>query len=61
MSEIITIIGCDCATQAKNTGLSIGLYSNGILKLKETTIGSSSNSIAQTIYQWFKTDIRGKR
>lgn len=38
--------------------ISLGLYSNGIVELKETTIGSSYISIPQTVYNWINPNER---
>lgn len=52
MNEVIKVIGIDCATDVKSTGLSLGLYHDNKIELKETRLGSKSTSVAETIYRW---------
>lgn len=52
MDKAIKIIGIDCATDVKSTGLSLGLYHNYKIELKETRLGSKNTPIAETIYNW---------
>ncbi|MDD3503427.1 MAG: DUF429 domain-containing protein [Eubacteriales bacterium] len=52
MSEYIKIIGVDCATEAQKIGLSLGIYSNKSVILKETSIGSKNTPIAEIIFNW---------
>lgn len=39
MNEVIKVIGIDCATDVKSTGLSLGSYHNYKIELKETRLG----------------------
>lgn len=52
MSEYIKIIGIDCATEAQNIGLSLGIYGNNSITLKETRLGSKYTPVAETISSW---------
>lgn len=52
MSEYIKIIGVDCATEAQNIGLTVGVYEGNSILLKETMLGTKNTSIAETIYNW---------
>ena len=52
MHKAIKVIGIDCATDVKSTGLSIGIYNNCKMELKETRIGCKNSSIAETLYSW---------
>ena len=52
MDKAINIIGIDCATDVKSTGLSLGLYHNYKIELKETRFGSKNTPIAEIIYNW---------
>lgn len=52
MYEYIKIIGVDCATEAQSIGLSLGIYENNSIILKETRLGSKNTPIAETIYNW---------
>lgn len=54
ISEYIKIIGIDYVTEPKNTGLLLGLYSNGIVELQERAIGTSDNLVSKIIYNWIK-------
>lgn len=48
----ITLIGVDCATQPKRVGLARGTYGGGKAKVEEVTIGSTHDSIVDTILDW---------
>lgn len=50
------VIGIDCATDPKKTGISFGIYLNGKMELKEVTIGNNNISIAEIIYNWIDLD-----
>lgn len=50
MSDI-KIIGIDCATEEKNIGLSIGVYSNNKIKVIDVKLGEKKNLISQ-IMEW---------
>jgi predicted RNase H-like nuclease len=52
MNEVIKVIGIDCATDVKSTGLSLGSYYDNKIELKETRLGSKSTSVSETIYSW---------
>jgi predicted RNase H-like nuclease len=48
----VTIIGIDCATQAKNIGLARGTFENGKAQIDEVIIGARNISIVDTIADW---------
>ena len=48
----IDIIGIDCATQAKKTGIARGFFVNGNAKIEEATAASSHACIVDTIAEW---------
>lgn len=48
----VTIIGIDCATQAKNIGLARGTFINGKAQIVEAIIGAGSVSLADIIADW---------
>lgn len=52
MDDVIKVIGIDCATDVKNIGLSLGLYQETQIELKETRLGSKNTPIAEIIYNW---------
>ena len=52
MVENIKVIGIDCATEAQNIGLTVGVYTDNSIILKETRLGSKNTPIAETIYNW---------
>jgi len=56
MDNIIKVIGMDCATDAKNVGLSRGIYTNKCISLFETKYGSDGSSIAGIIRDWIRED-----
>lgn len=56
MDEVIKVIGIDCATDVKCTGLSLGIYHKCKVELKETKLGSKNTSIAETIYSWISSN-----
>ena len=49
---MVTIIGIDCATQAKRTGLAHGTFENGKAQIYEVIIGDKNSSIVDTISEW---------
>jgi hypothetical protein len=51
---ITTLIGIDCATQAKNIGLACGSFENGKAQINEVTIGSNDIDLVDTIVEWTK-------
>jgi predicted RNase H-like nuclease len=52
MNKKIKVIGIDCATDVKSTGLSVGTYNNYKIELKETRLGTKNSSIAEIIFSW---------
>lgn len=54
----IIVIGIDCATEAQKTGLSLGIYENNEMILKESLIGSKSNSIAEIVNAWININFK---
>lgn len=48
----VTIIGIDCATQAKNIGLARGTFENGKAQIDEVIIGARNISIVDPIADW---------
>lgn len=50
----IGIIGIDCATQAKNTGLAHGFFNNEKAQIDEVTISSNEIDLLGTIVEWTK-------
>lgn len=52
MDKAVKIIGIDCATDVKSTGLSVCLYHNYEIELKETRLGTKNSSVAEIIYSW---------
>ncbi len=56
MNEVIKVIGIDCATDVKSTGLSVGLYHNCEIELKETRLGTKISSIAEIIHSWLNPE-----
>ena len=55
MQDYVEVIGVDCATDARNVGLSRGVYINNDISLFETTFGSNGSSIADIIRDWIQT------
>ena len=51
----VTIIGIDCATQAKNTGLARGTFENGKAQIVEAIIGARNISTVDTIADWISS------
>jgi len=49
----VTLIGVDCATQAKNIGLARGVYTNSKARLEEVIIGSNNISILIPFWSGF--------
>jgi len=47
-----TLIGIDCATQAKNIGIALGFFENGKAQIDKVIIGSRNISIVDTIAGW---------
>lgn len=56
MQGNVKVIGMDCATDVKNVGLAMGVYSNSDIVLFETKFGSDGNSIAEIIKDWIRID-----
>lgn len=52
MDKVIKVMGIDCATDVKSTGLSLGLYHNYKMELKETRLGTKNSSVEEIIYSW---------
>ena len=48
----VTIVGIDCATQAKKTGLARGTFENGRAQIDDVIIGARNISIVDTIADW---------
>jgi predicted RNase H-like nuclease len=48
----VTLIGVDCATQAKNVGLALGYFDNGKARIEEVLIGSANILVTDTIVKW---------
>ena len=53
---IINIIGIDCATEPKKVGLTLGVYQDGGVVIREVMIGSIYASVIRTIESWISTD-----
>jgi len=51
----ITLIGIDCATQAKNVGLACGRFDDGIADIDDVILGGSDISIADTVAGWISS------
>ena len=51
---ITKIIGIDCATQAKKTGLALGIFNKGKGSVEAVSIGSSDGGLVSTIAEWAK-------
>jgi hypothetical protein len=47
-----TVIGVDCATQPKKTGLARGLFEAGAVSIDQVLVGSMVKSVARTIAGW---------
>ena len=48
----IGIIGIDCATQKKNTGLAFGFFENGKVQIDEVTVGSREIDLVGMVVEW---------
>lgn len=49
---VVTIIGIDCATQAKNVGLALGTFDKGIARIDDVILGVGNVSLADIIADW---------
>ena len=52
---ITTIIGIDCATLDKKTGLACGTYNSGFLRVEEVTLGSTQKPVHETVLDWMES------
>jgi predicted RNase H-like nuclease len=53
MSEIpTTVIGIDCATEAKKVGLALALFSSGRLAVSELTCGGTAYNLLNKVRSW---------
>ncbi|MEM6993410.1 MAG: DUF429 domain-containing protein [Myxococcota bacterium] len=52
MSQAITIIGIDAATQPKKLGLARGRFDGGEAAVHEVTLGSELESVVETLVSW---------
>lgn len=48
----VTIIGIDCATKARKTGLALGWFDNDEVTIEQTLAGSRKTPIAATVADW---------
>ena len=54
---LTTIIGIDCATQPTKTGLALGYYDGQAIHLQEVTIGSTPETLLESIVGWISPEI----
>ena len=55
MSPAVTIVGIDCATKPRKTGLACGLWNLNQLRIEDATLGQlprSGDAVVQTILNW---------
>ena len=48
----VTLIGIDCATQPKKTGLALGVWDGTAVSVQKAIVGQNNESIAVTIHSW---------
>ena len=51
----VTLIGIDCATQPKKTGLALGVWDGTAVSVQKAIVGQNKQSIAETIHSWLPT------
>lgn len=51
----VTLIGIDCATQPKKTGLALGVWDGTAVTVQKATVGQNNQSIAASIHAWLPT------
>lgn len=56
MQGKVTVIGMDCATDARKVGLAMGVYGDHGIALLKTKLGSDGNSVAEIIKSWIHED-----